>query len=167
MIRSDAASVKRLIDKTLLSKSVQKIYEPSEITVWNDAYTLEALEKIAEDCHAYLLFDKSSDRLLASGYIRLNADKRSAHLGMVFTDPEFSKMGLGKSVIAVLERDEYAKSVDKIELDAAVSAYRFYRKSGYTCRDNTYQIEVDPPTNSYSVPMEKFADAIGKPHTRP
>lgn len=79
---------------------------------------------------------------------------------MVFTDSEVRKMGLGRKIIGVLEQDEYAKNVDRIELSSSMSAYRFYRKLGYTCKDNEYQIEAT--MNTYAVPMEKFAKDIGK-----
>ena len=161
MKRSDSLSVKELIDKAIHHRSVQKVYEPSEIAAWDNIYTTESLAKIAEESHAYLLLDGDSEKLLASGYIKLNEDRRSCHLGMVFTDPEFSNMGLGKKIISVLEQDEYAKSTEKIELGSSLSAYRFYCKLGYVCKDNEYQIELDIPTNSYSVPMEKKIQHIG------
>lgn len=161
MACSDSVSVKQLIDKAIFHRSVQKVYEPSEVAAWDNIYTLEILVKIAEESHAYLLLDRDSETLLASGYIKLNEDRCSCHLGMIFTDPEFSNMGIGKKMISILEQDEYAKSTGKIELGSSLSAYRFYRKLGYVCKDNEYQIELDIPTNSYSVPMEKKIQHIG------
>ena len=161
MNHSDIDSVKRLIDKTLLHKSMQKVYEPSEIAIWDSIYDIDNLRRIVENSHAYLLFDKDSDQLLASGYIGLN-NKHSAHIGMIFTDPDVRNLGLGKKIVEVLEQDEYAKIVEKIELSSSLSAYKFYRKLGYSCKDNEYQIEVDESTDTYSVPLEKYVEDIEK-----
>ncbi len=81
---------------------------------------------------------------------------------MIFTDPDVRNMGLGKKVIEVLEQDEYAKIVEKTELNSSLSAYNFYRKLGYSCKDDMYQIEVDESTNTYSVPLEKYVENIEK-----
>lgn len=75
---------------------------------------------------------------------------------MVFTDFEVHNLGLGRKIITTLEQDEIVKDVDKIELSSSMSAYRFYRKLGFNCKDNEYQIALD--LNVFSIPMEKFVN---------
>jgi len=151
-------SVKELIEKTLLNRSMLKVYEPSEIAAWNNNYDIETLTKIVDTTHAYLLLEKDTDKILATGYINLTEDGCSAHIGMIFTDFEVRNKGLGRAMIHILEHDEYANMVDKIILGSSLSAYRFYSKLGYRCKDNEYQIlkELD----AYSIPMEKFTKDI-------
>ena len=153
MLHSDIEAVNELVNKTLSHRSMLKVYEESEIAVWQDLYVPSAFETILDTCHAYLLIEQGTERILACGYINLLDDKHTAHIGMVFTDFQVRNMGLGKRIIEILENDEYAKIADKIILSFSMSAYRFYRKLGYVCKDNEYQVEKD--FDIFSIPMEK------------
>lgn len=38
---------------------MQKVYEPSEIAIWDSIYDIDNLKRIVEDSHAYLLLEKN------------------------------------------------------------------------------------------------------------
>jgi len=150
----DAVAVTQLIDKVMNHRSMLKVYEPSEVTVWYSYYDLESVRTVISTCHAYGVFNRDTDQIVGSGYIKLTADGLSGHLGMCFTDYEVRSMGFGRTIIETLEQDEYAKSVGRLELGSSMSAFRFYRKLGYDCLGGEYQMRKECGT--YSVPMEKF-----------
>ena len=154
MNSSDVCSVKKLIDKTMLHRSMQKVYEASELAIWDSIYTIEEVDRIEKECHSYVIIDDDTDSVVACGYISLNKETNSAYIGMVFTDYEVQNMGLGKKTMQTLENDEYAKCVNRIELYSALSAFHFYKKLGYNCMNNQYDIEVH--SDVCVIPMEKF-----------
>ncbi len=148
----DVGKVKALIEKTILDKSMEKIYESRDMTIWNDCYDESELEHIAREYRTYLLFD-DSNRLVASGYVKEDGDG-NAYIGMVFSDPDARGAGLGKKMIELLEADECVKGCKKIEIIASMSAFRFYRKLGYDVKDGEY--EMHSFSGVYGIPMEKF-----------
>ena len=152
MTVSDIPAVKELIRKAILDDKVQLIYEDFECDAWFDGYDLDYLTTVAEHYHAYLMFEDQSDSLVASGYIKLNDDGKSAYVGMLFSDPAYRHLKLGSKMLEILENDSYAQATKKVVLNASMSAFRFYQKMGYKfpggefemtqVEDDTYGVDL-------------------------
>ena len=154
MTVSDIPAVKELIRKGIADDKVQLVYEGFECDAWFDGYDLDYLTTVAEHYHAYLMFEDQSDSLVASGYIKLNDDGKSAYVGMLFSDPSFRHLKLGSRMLEVLENDSYAQATKKVVLNASMSAFRFYQKMGYKFINGEFEMtQVEDDT--YGVDLVK------------
>jgi len=57
--------------------------------------------------------------------------------------PEFQGNGIGRAIIEALERDAYFLRAKRIEVPASITAYAFYRKMGYACKDGIEAIDQE------------------------
>ena len=154
MTVSDVPAVKALIEKGIADDKVQLIYEDFECDAWFDGYDLDYLTTVAEHYHAYLMFEDQSDSLVASGYIKLQEDGKSAYIGMLFSDPAYRHLRLGSRMLEILENDSYAQATKKVVLNASMSAFRFYQKMGYKFPSGEFEMtQVEDDT--YGVDLEK------------
>ena len=154
MTVSDVPAVKALIEKGIADDKVQLIYEDFECDAWFDGYDLDYLTTVAEHYHAYLMFEDQSDSLVASGYIKLQDDGKSAYIGMLFSDPAYRHLKLGSKMLEILENDSYAQETKKILLNASMSAFRFYQKMGYKFPSGEFEMtQVEDDT--YGVDLVK------------
>ena len=154
MTVSDVPAVKALIEKGIADDKVQLIYEDFECNAWFDGYDLDYLTTVAEHYHAYLMFEDQSDSLVASGYIKLQDDGKSAYVGMLFSDPAYRHLKLGSKMLAILENDSYAQTTKKIVLNASMSAFRFYQKMGYKFLNGEFEM-VQVEDDTYGVDLVK------------
>ena len=154
MTVSDIPAVKELIRKGIADDKVQLIYEDFECDAWFDGYDFDYLTTVAEHYHAYLMFEDQSDSLIASGYIKLNDDGKSAYVGMLFSDPSFRHLKLGSKMLEILENDSYAQETKKVVLNSSMSAFRFYQKMGYKFINGEFEMtQVEDDT--YGVDLVK------------
>ena len=49
----------------------------------------------------------------------------------VFIHPDFQQRGIGKGIMAVLEREAKSRNFDEVTLDISIPARQFYRDLGY------------------------------------
>ena len=154
MTASDIPAVKALIERALLDEKVQFIHEDFENDAWIDSYDLGYLTKIAEQYHAYLMFEDQTNSLVASGYIKLSDDGKSSFVGMLFSDPAFRYLKLGSKMLKILENDSYAQETKKVVLHSSMSAYRFYRKMGYEFPNGEYEL-MQEDDDTYGMALEK------------
>ena len=90
----------------------------------------EHIKQRAEYGHFYVA--KENGKIIGCGGIGAYwGSKTESWIFTVFVDPDYQKKGVGRKIIAFLEKDEYAKRADRIEIKAAMSAIPFYRKLGY------------------------------------
>ena len=153
MKTSDVPAVKELISKAVADEKVQFIHEDFEKEDWLNAYDPEYFADVTEHYHAYLMFEDKTDALVASGYIKLNDDGKSAYIGMLFTDPAYRHLILGTKMLEILENDPYALETKKIVLDSSMSAYRFYQKMGYKLPNDEFEMMKDDI--GYAITLEK------------
>ena len=154
MTASDIPAVKALIERALLDERVQFIHEDFENDAWLESYDLDYLTRIAEQYHAYLMFEDQSDALVASGYIKLSDDGKSSFVGMLFSDPAFRHLKLGSKMLEILENDSYAQQTKKIILNSSMSAFRFYQKMGYKFPNGKFEMMQDDD-DTYGMTLEK------------
>lgn len=157
MTVSDIPAVKSLIERALQDERVQFIHEDFENDAWLGGYDPENLTRIAEHYHAYLMFEDRTDTLVASGYIKLNDDGKSAYVGMLFSDPAFRHLRLGSRMLEILENDPYAQETKKIILNSAMPAFRFYQKKGYKFPDGTFRMTQEED-ETYGMDLVKELD---------
>jgi len=154
MTVSDVPAVKALIERAILDETVQFIYEDFENDAWLGNYDSDSLTAIAEHYHAYLIFEDQSDTLVASGYVKLYDDGKSAYVGMLFSDPSYRHLKLGSKMLELLENDSYAKATKKIVLSSSMSAFRFYQKKGFKLPNGEFKM-VKVNEDTYAVDLEK------------
>lgn len=154
MTVDDIPAVKALIERALLDEKVQFIHEEFENDAWIGSYDLDYLTTIAEQYHAYLMFEDQNDSLVASGYIKLSEDGKSSFVGMLFSDPAFRHLKLGTKMLEILENDSYAQETKKVVLNSAMSAFRFYQKMGYKFPDGQFKM-MQEDDDTYGMTLEK------------
>lgn len=69
----------------------------------------------------------------------------------IFVLPQCQGLGLGKKLIAALERDEYFTRARRIEIAASITACQFYRALGYD-----YKNGIDTPDEERLFRLEKW-----------
>ena len=126
-----------------------------------DDYTPEYLEGIVnhyppeyftdreKDSHFYVLCD--GERIIGCGGITgYQGSSTESFVFSVFIHPDYQGRGLGKMIMDALETDEFFRRVSRTELASSITATGFYRKLGYT-----YKNEITTPNESGVVMMEK------------
>ena len=155
MTVSDIPAVKALIERALQDEKVQFIHEDFENDAWLGNYDIDSLTTIAEHYHAYLMFEDQYDSLVASGYIKMNDDGKSAYVGMLFSDPSFRHLKLGSRMLEILEKDSFAQETKKVVLNSSMSAFRFYQKMGYQFPSGEFEM-MQADDDTYGVDLEKY-----------
>ena len=91
-----------------------------------------------------------------AGYAMLDADKHE--VDAVFVDPAQAGLGIGKRLLAALERLARERGIARLHLSASLNAVAFYRAAGFVAlRDEAY---AHPSGISLaSVAMEKVLAA--------
>lgn len=61
----------------------------------------------------------------------------------IFVLPEYHGQGIGRYIVATLEKDELFLRADRIEIPASITAVDFYRKLGYSYKDGIKELNEE------------------------
>ena len=127
---ADGRAVSDLIAHTLRTTN-SKDY--TEEYLENDIRHLQPgdILRRTESQHFYVA--EEDGRIIGCGSIGPYWGKEDeSSLFTIFVHPDFQRRGIGKSIIEVLEQDEYALRARRIEIPASITGLPFYLKMGYT-----------------------------------
>lgn len=108
---------KPFIEKTIESLSVEKLKERAS---WTHFYVIE-----------------KDDDIIGCGAIGSYwGSETESSLFTIFVDSDLQGNGYGRKIIETLENDEYFKRAKRIEIPAGIVAIPFYKKMGYTHKND-------------------------------
>ena len=61
----------------------------------------------------------------------------------IFVSASHQGQGIGRKIIETLEKDEYFIRANRIEIPASITALNFYKKMGYTFKNNIDEIDEE------------------------
>jgi len=136
---ADAAAVSAMIAHTLRVSNARD-YTESEIAEIIRRQQPEDVLSRASWTHFYVAEDSSG--IIGCGAIGpfLGSESESS-LFSIFVHPDRQGQGVGRAVIGVLERDEYALRARRIEVPASITGLEFYRRMGYTFKEGGDQLD--------------------------
>lgn len=94
----------------------------------------DELEEIA--VHAYIIQD---NQIIACARLQDNG-KGVGQLRYMAVHPNYQGKGLGKLIVAKLEQEAQKLQLHTIELQARENAVNFYKNSGYTVKEKTFNL---------------------------
>jgi ribosomal protein S18 acetylase RimI-like enzyme len=99
------------------------------------------LEGMIEASHIELLVATLSNKLVGSGYARIEKakpylqHKEKAYLGFMYVEPTFRGKGINKKIIDALKEWAISQNISEMRLDVYhdnISAIKAYEKAGFT-----------------------------------
>ena len=144
----DAQAVSEVI-RTTIRISNTKDY-PVELTDELIASeTPEAVLQRASWTHFYVACDEG--KIIGCGAIGPYWGKEDeSSLFTIFVLPEYQGKGVGRSIVEVLEKDEYFIRAKRIEIPASITGVPFYLKMGYD-----YKNGITTPDEEHLIRLEK------------
>lgn len=127
-------------------------YAPEQIAAWTAAPVPDAYgAMLAAGSGVVAMYGDA-----IAGYAMLDADKQE--VDAVFVDPARAGLGIGKRLLAALERLARERGIARLHLSASLNAVAFYRTAGFVAlREEAY---AHPSGISLtSVAMEKVLAA--------
>ena len=113
-----------------------KVYYPQpfiEKTI--ESLSVEKLKQRASWTHFYVI--EKDDKIIGCGAIGSYwGSETESSLFTIFVDPDLQGQGYGRKIIETLENDEYFKRATRIEIPAGIVAIPFYKKMGYTHKND-------------------------------
>ncbi|MCR4620481.1 MAG: GNAT family N-acetyltransferase [Clostridiales bacterium] len=144
----DESAVSRMIAKTL-SISNAKDYPADQIEELIQRMNPQFISACASQRHFYVAEEDGAVIGCASiGPFWGKTDESG--IFTVFVDPEHQKLGVGKRLISILEKDEYFLRADRVEIPASITAVGFYMKLGYEPKSGDLV-----PDEERLIPLEK------------
>lgn len=126
---SDAKEVVNVIKRASLEVNI-KDYKKEAMDNLVKRITEEFIIKRATDFHMYVVTEE--EKVIGVGAVGPYWDSLTeSSLFNIFILPEYQKKGLGTKLVKELERDEYYKRADRIEIASSITAVEFYRHLGY------------------------------------
>ena len=145
----DAKKVSELIVETLRKTNI-KDYSADLIENYVNNFQPENVLKRASWTHFYVAEEK--DNIIGCGAIAPYWDKvDESSLFTIFISHEHKGKGIGRKIIEILAKDEYFLRAKRIEIPASITAVPFYKKMGYSCKN-----EINKADDEGIVRMEKF-----------
>lgn len=99
----------------------------------------------------FIVATNHDDKILGYAAISLNA----ANLRALYVHPNFSRNGIGRLLLAQIEALALHSGVTTLDVDATLSAERFYTKNGFVVETSTIRI-ISPWYSTACVPMQKI-----------
>ncbi len=138
---NDAQAVSGMIIETLRTTNI-KDYSEEYIENNVKAFTPDMLIQRASWMHFYVVCRDHA--IIGCGAIGPYWGKEDeSSLFNIFILPEYQGKGIGKKIIEVLERDEFFLRAKRVEIPSSVTAVEFYKKMGYTYKDNRAVIDEE------------------------
>ena len=150
---SDAAEVSALIAITLRTVNIK---DYSEEYIENDVRKLSPDNILERSKHMNLYVVCRDGKIVGCGGIGPYWDKQDeSSLFTIFVLPEYHGIGIGRTIIETLERDEYFLRAKRIEIPSSITACEFYRKMGYDFKNGENTIDDEQLYR-----LEKFRTVI-------
>lgn len=93
---------------------------------------------------------KYYDEIIGMGAVARDYSKESqSYFTSIFVNPNYHKMGIGKTIVKFLEKDEWCLDSKLIEIPASKTAVVFYQKLGCECYTYPPQFKTDGSTIMY------------------
>ena len=100
----------------------------------------ELIIKRAEKFHMYVV--EINDKIVGVGAIGLcNGSLTESSFYNIYVLPEYQGKGIGRVIVTTLEKDEYFKRADRIEIASSISAMEFYKHMGYGFKNLGYIVD--------------------------
>ena len=116
-------------DKELIEELCQEVNE-------------ELIIKRAEKFHTYVI--EINDKIVGIGTIGSYRESLTeSSFYNIYVLPEYQGKGIGKVIVTTLEKDEYFKRADRIEVASSISAMEFYKHMGYGFKNFGYIVDND------------------------
>lgn len=116
-------------DKELIEELCQEVNE-------------ELIIKRAEKFHTYVV--EINDKIVGIGTIGPYSEcLTESSFYNIYVLPEYQGKGIGKVIVTTLEKDEYFKRADRIEVASSISAIEFYKHMGYWFKNFGYIVDND------------------------
>ncbi len=129
----DAEIVSKLICKTLRVVNGPD-YSKDAIEELCNVFTPMGVTERNKDKTTFLSFDKTT----LTGTISLGKSKDNYDMIFsLFINPDYLKQGLGKLLLNQLENFAKNTGIQKLVLNASITAHIFYLKNGYSYKDDT------------------------------
>ena len=147
----DAQAVSEVI-RTTIRISNTKDYPAELMDELIASETPEAVLGRASWTHFYVALDKG--KIIGCGAIGPYWGKEDeSSLFTIFVLPEYQGKGVGRSIIEVLEKDEYFIRAKRIEIPASITGVPFYLKMGYD-----YKNGITTPDEEHLIRLEKYRE---------
>lgn len=133
-LTDDADETAKVIAKTLRISNSQD-YPAENIEANILSHTPNVLKERAKGAHMYVVCD--NENIVGCGSIAgFWGSKTESILLTIFVLPEYQNKGIGRKIIETLESDEFFLRAKRIEIPASITACEFYKKLGYTYKNN-------------------------------
>lgn len=131
---SDAEDFVRVQHAAVHGSDPSIFYTQDILQSWSpsptDQYRLNRLRQAIEDSEEILVAAESIENAVIVGFGSLVPSKQE--IRAVYVDPTFGSQGVGSKILTYLEEFARLHGVDKLHLDASLSAERFYCHHGYS-----------------------------------
>lgn len=145
----DAQAVSEVI-RTTIRISNTKDYPVERMDELIASETPEAVLQRASWTHFYVACDEG--KIIGCGAIGPYWGKEDeSSLFTIFVLPEYQGKGVGRSIVEVLEKDEYFIRAKRIEIPASITGVPFYLKMGYD-----YKNGITTPDEEHLIRLEKL-----------
>lgn len=147
----DAQAVSEVI-RTTIRISNTKDYPVELMDELIASETPEAVLGRASWTHFYVALDEG--KIIGCGAIGPYWGKEDeSSLFTIFVLPEYQGKGVGRSIVEVLEKDEYFIRAKRIEIPASITGVPFYLKMGYD-----YKNGITTPDEEHLIRLEKLKE---------
>ena len=144
----DAQAVSEVI-RTTIRISNTKDYPAELMDELIASETPEAVLQRASWTHFYVALNEG--KIIGCGAIGPYWGKEDeSSLFTIFVLPEYQGKGVGRSIVEVLEKDEYFIRAKRIEIPASITGVPFYLKMGYD-----YKNGITTPDEEHLIRLEK------------
>ena len=146
---TDAEQISLLVRRNLLEVNTRD-YPIDEMRKLADEYRADKIRSIASNAHMYVACEGGN--IIGTGSISsFWGSETESVLLTIFVLPELHGTGVGRSIVAVLERDAYFLRASRVEVPSSITACQFYEKMGYR-----YKGDRNMPDSEGLVRMEKI-----------
>ena len=165
-IDGDEKEICQVIKKDLLTENI-KDYSIEQINELINQLNEDLIKKRAHKFHAYTFLD--GNKIIAVGIIGPYWDSLTeSSFFTIFRDPDYSGKGVGRKIIETLEKDDYFKSADRVEIPASLTAVEFYKHMGYGFKrtndiigyianhSGEYKMEKYPKISNNNVDLKQY-----------
>ena len=137
--KNDATVVSKIICRNFLEVNI-KDYSKVEMESLSEKYNSGKVLEVAGYAHMYVMcIDK---KIVGCGAISSFWGSKDESIFLtIFVLPELHGKGIGRTIIEILEKDEYFLRAKRIEIPASITAREFYKKMGYDYKDGIEKLD--------------------------
>lgn len=139
--REDAEEVSKLIIRNLLEVN-SKDYGREAMQKLADGYHGAKVISIADSAHMYVL--EWNGQIVGVGAISSYfGSETESMLLSIFVLPEHHGKGIGRTIMNILESDEWYNRAERIEIQASITGVEFYRRFGYDYKNGVKELNEE------------------------